>query len=213
MNIILIFVIIPIATIIFALALQKLLKCPALVAGIFLAVFLILAYTVFTTSFLILAIVYTILAYITAVIAELICKIRRRLERRCCDNDSRSQTEVINVGNNNSDDCNNVLSLISRNLSALNSGDFGCDDNGRSCRCNNCNGNSSCGCNNSNGDDDWGCSNSNNSCSCSNCNGNNNNGNSNDTDTVNVLLNAEVQPNSNNNGRTGSFRGCYRRRC
>ena len=48
-------------------------------------------------------------------------------------------------------------------------------------------------------------------------NGNNGNGancgcNSNETESSNVFLNAEVQPNYSDNGTTGRFRGCYRRR-
>lgn len=47
-------------------------------------------------------------------------------------------------------------------------------------------------------------SNAGNTCDTNNCNQLNN--------TQNVAINAQVRPNSSNNGRTGTFRGQYRRR-
>lgn len=78
MNILLLFFALPIATIILAIALQKILKCPVLVAAIFFAIYLIVTYAVFDSSFLVFAIVYTIIAYITAVITRLICNLIER---------------------------------------------------------------------------------------------------------------------------------------
>ena len=82
---ILLFFILPFATILLSIVLQKLLKSPILVAITFFAIYLILTYTVFGTSFLIFAIVYSILAYITAAITRLICTIIRRLRECNCD--------------------------------------------------------------------------------------------------------------------------------
>lgn len=79
MNI-LFFVVLPLATILIAIVLQKLLRSPILVAILFFAVYLILAFTVFTTDFLINAIIYTIIAFITAVVFRLICCLIRRLD-------------------------------------------------------------------------------------------------------------------------------------
>ena len=82
---ILLFFILPFATILLSIVLQKLLKSPILAAITFFAIYLILTYTVFGTSFLIFAIVYSILAYITAAITRLICTIIRRLRECNCD--------------------------------------------------------------------------------------------------------------------------------
>ena len=82
---ILLFFILPFATILLSIVLQKLLKSPILVAITFFAIYLMLTYTVFGTSFLIFAIVYSILAYITAAITRLICTIIRRLSECNCD--------------------------------------------------------------------------------------------------------------------------------
>ena len=70
---VLFFIILPLATILISIVLQKLLKSPILVAILVFAVYLILAFTVFTTDFLVNAIIYTILAYVTAVIVRIIC--------------------------------------------------------------------------------------------------------------------------------------------
>lgn len=73
MNTLLIFFALPIATIILAAVLQKLIKCPALVAAIFFAIYLIVAFAFFDATFLIAVIIYTIIAFITAVIVKAIC--------------------------------------------------------------------------------------------------------------------------------------------
>jgi len=75
MDTILIFVVLPLATIIFSIALQRLFKCPILVAAIVFAIFLILTYTVFGVDFIIFAILFWIFAFITAFITSFICKI------------------------------------------------------------------------------------------------------------------------------------------
>ena len=74
-TLLLLFLALPIATIILSIVLLKILKCPALVAATFFAIYLILTYAIFGSDFLILAILYTILSYITAVITKIICKI------------------------------------------------------------------------------------------------------------------------------------------
>ena len=70
MNLLLILFALPIATILLAIVLQKVLKCPVLVAITFFAIYLIVAFALFNASFLVLVIIYTVLAYITAVIVE-----------------------------------------------------------------------------------------------------------------------------------------------
>lgn len=72
MNILLIFFALPIAVIILSIALQKLLKCPALVAAIIFAIFLIVTFVINNLQLLIAAIVYAILSFITAYITCLV---------------------------------------------------------------------------------------------------------------------------------------------
>ena len=66
MDIILFLFIFPIATIIFAIALQKILCNPYLVSAIVLAIFLIVTFTAYGVTFLIAAFIYGIIALITA---------------------------------------------------------------------------------------------------------------------------------------------------
>lgn len=114
MNTLLLFLAIPIATIILSIVLLKILKCPILVAATFFAIYLILTYAVFGTDFLIFVIVYTILSYITAVLTKLICNIIERFNR-CCNNRKEGNNlpcfcnqneEYSGIYNNNN--CGNV---------------------------------------------------------------------------------------------------------
>ena len=70
MDPILLFFIIPIATIVGAIALEKLLNSPILVGAITFTIFLILSFTILTTNYLILGLIYSILATITAFITN-----------------------------------------------------------------------------------------------------------------------------------------------
>ena len=90
MNTLLLFFALPIATIILSIVLLKILKCPALVAATFFAIYLILTYAVFGSDFLIFAIVYTILSYITAIISKSICKTITRIDNRTSNNGSQN---------------------------------------------------------------------------------------------------------------------------
>lgn len=177
MNInLLIFFALPLATIILAIVLQKILKNPLLVAVTFFAIYLIVSFAVATTAQLVYAIiatiVYSIIAYITALLVKLSCRLRNLFEdRECCrcrcnnqdDNGTNLLTISSNCGNGNSNDLLTISSNCSR---SANEADEDTDDE--------------CYCNSSN--------------------------------TENVVLNASVTPNASNSGRTGSFRGCYRRR-
>ena len=90
------FIALPIATIILSIVLLKILKCPALVAATFFSIYLILTYAIFGSDFLILAILYTILSYITAFVTKILCSIIEKINR--CSN--------IRSGENNN--CNNT---------------------------------------------------------------------------------------------------------
>lgn len=105
MNTLLLFFAFPIAIIILAIVLQKILKCPLLVAGTFFAILLILTYTVFGSDFLVFAIIYTLLAYVTALLTNIIHQIIRRINGGC---DSRN---CSNMCNNNC--LENLIELIS----------------------------------------------------------------------------------------------------
>ena len=95
MNTLLILFALPIATILLAIVLQKILKCPVLVAITFFAIYLIVAFAFFNASFLILVILYTALAYITAVIVK--CLIKRGCEICGERRNYTSQTDTISL--------------------------------------------------------------------------------------------------------------------
>lgn len=146
MNNLLIFFALPLATIIIAVVLERLWKNYILVTLFTFAVYLIVAFAVGDSALLVLVIIYTFLAFISAFLSMLFRKINKRL--RCLE-------------------------------------DAANEENDTHCKCHNNNGVSNV--NNTN-----------------NCNHLNN--------TQNVSINAQVRPNSSNNGRTGTFRGQYRRR-
>lgn len=108
MNILLLFLALPISTIILAIVLQKILRCPILVAATFFAIYLIVAYAVFDSSFLIFVIIYTILAYVTAVLTRLICNILERINRCGIGRDNCDNCNICNTSNTNTSNCNNV---------------------------------------------------------------------------------------------------------
>ena len=108
MELLFIFFVLPVVTIILAIVLQKLLRSPILVALTFFAIYLIIAFTVFIENlaiFLIAAIIYTIIAFIAAYIAMIIWKIRERL--RCCKNNNSCNS------NNN---CYRNIELLAREI-------------------------------------------------------------------------------------------------
>ena len=79
MNVLLVFFALPVATIILAIVLQKILKCPLLVGATFFEIFLIVVFVIAPNgTLLIYAILYSILAYVTAVLTCIICKLISR---------------------------------------------------------------------------------------------------------------------------------------
>ena len=87
MNTLLIFFALPIAVIIISIALQKIFKCPFLVATI----------------------AYTILAFITAILTNIICRILQELDRR----EEERESNCCNRRNRNSSNNNNQTQLLS----------------------------------------------------------------------------------------------------
>ena len=77
-SVLLIFFAIPLAIIIFSIALQKLIKNPFLVASVIFAIILIIVLAFFDSIFLILVIAYTILSFVTAVITKIIWRLLNR---------------------------------------------------------------------------------------------------------------------------------------
>ena len=128
-----IFFALPLATILLAIVLQKILRSPILVAITFFAIYLIVAFTTFSDTLaeaLIAAIIYTIIAYITAYIVMIICRLRRRFchcrreeaenNRRCgCGNSDRS-SDLLTIDStcmandvNNSNNMSDITETLS----------------------------------------------------------------------------------------------------
>ena len=182
MTNLLIFFALPIAIIIISIALQKLFKCPFLVAAIIFAIFLVVTFAVGNLNLLVATIAYTIIAFITAFLTMWFCRLidELNLRNRNSDNNrNRNSGEGCCCGNNSRTSNNNTTN--DSNLLTI-----------------------SCGCNGTQNDlltINSTCSSNNNSdCGC----GNNN------TDNNSIAVRASVFP--NNNGRSGSFSGCFRRR-
>ena len=192
MNSLLIFFAIQLAVVIFSIALQKIFRCPVLVAGIILAVGIIVTFVISDLNFLVATLIYTIISYITAVIT---CLFMRYFNE--CNNDGNTCSRQNNnriIRNNNAE----LLTIDSNfpngnteNLLTITS---------------NSNINNSCNCNNNENPNVINGvirieNNDNNSCNC-NCNNNSNE----------VAARINVVPNNANNGRTGCICGRYRRR-
>ena len=202
MTILFVFFVLPLATILLAIVLQKILRNPILVGITFFAVYLIVAFTAFSANLaaaIIGAIILSVLAFITAIIVQFICILRERFsnncnnnccrcnERRCCREDDNNSVQTISDDGNLlriSCSCqngeSNDLLTINSNCSNSNNNDnnCGCDNNDLNVA-NVVNSNNGCGCNN-----------------------NTQNG---------VAVSANIVPSTNNGGRTGCIRGCYRR--
>ena len=199
MNILLIFFALPIATIIISIALQKLLKCPILVAAIIFAIFLVVTFIVGNLNFLVAAIIYAIISFITAVLTHIICRILNtyrdnncwRDRDNCNCNRNNTRNDLLTISSSCQNNRNGDLLTISSNGCNGNTNDLltiSSNNNGNNGRNNNYN---------------------NNSCCCNCCSDDSNN-------TVNfangVSARINVIPNGNNNGETGCISGCYRRR-
>lgn len=128
MNTLLIFFALPIAIIIISIALQKIFKCPFLVAGIIFAIFLIVTFAIGNLNYLVATIAYTILAFITAVLTNIICRILRELDRR--EEANNNDGNLLTISSNG---CNGVENdLLTINTSWPNNN----NNNTSSCSCN-----------------------------------------------------------------------------
>ncbi len=101
MNNLLIFFALPIATIILAGIFQTIIKCPYKIAGITFAIYLIVAFALGGTAELIIAaIIYTILAFLTALLVMFSCS---NTANNSCSNTSINS--CINTRTNSSCGC------------------------------------------------------------------------------------------------------------
>ena len=88
-----IFFVLPLATILLSIVLQKILRSPILVAITFFAIYLIVAFVSFSDTLaeaIIAVIIYTVIAYITANIVMAICC----LKRRNCNNEEQTRNNL-----------------------------------------------------------------------------------------------------------------------
>ncbi len=128
MNTLLIFFALPIAIIIISIALQKIFKCPFLVAGIIFAIFLIVTFAIGNLNYLVATIAYTILAFITAVLTNIICRILRELDRR--EEANNNSGNLLTISSNGCNGVENDLLTINASYPNNNSNNTG------SCSCN-----------------------------------------------------------------------------
>lgn len=115
MNILLLFFALPVATILLAIVLQKILCSPILVAITFFAIYLIVTFAIFDETFLVFAIVYTILAYITAAIVRFLRNFFRcQSDNNCDDNNDSCDDDSCddNDSNNNNCSCERICNCI-----------------------------------------------------------------------------------------------------
>ncbi len=101
-EMLLIFFALPIAVIIISIALQRIFRCPILVAAIIFAIFLIVTFVIDNLTFLIAAIAYAILSYITAFLTCVICRFLNNSQ-----NDNNEINAIFNNTQNSNCGCNN----------------------------------------------------------------------------------------------------------
>lgn len=133
MNLLLFFAI-PVATIILAIVWQRIVRSPLLVAATAFAIFLIVVYAT-NSDLLILAIIYTILAFIAAAIAKFICEHSGK-------NGFFSNIRIENIDANNINANNIDSNNIETNTLSVN--DNNSNGNGNNCNRNYNNYNNSC---------------------------------------------------------------------
>ena len=210
-TILLIFFAIPLAVIIFSIALQKILKCPALVAGIIFAIGIIITFIIGNLIVLALTLVYTLISYITAFSTCLICRFFKNdnddngCRRNHCWNNNNHENDLLTISSRCRNNGNGELLTINSSCANGNTNNLltiSSNNNGNGC-CNDDN-NNSCGCRNNNDINTANTINgvirivdNNGNCSCNN-------------DEIATRIN--VVPNTTNNGRTGCICGRYRRR-
>ena len=145
MTILFVFFVLPLATILLAIVLQKILRNPILVGITFFAVYLIVAFTAFSGSLaaaIIGAIILSVLAFITAVIVQFICILRERFSNNnnehCLHKNNETQTisdtsNLLRISCNCQNGESNDLLTINSNCNCNNND----SDDSNTCGCNN----------------------------------------------------------------------------
>lgn len=132
MDTLLIFFAFPIAVIIISAILEKLLKNPIAVAAFIFAIFLIVTFAAFDETFLIATLVYTIIAFITALIVHIL--------KRRCDNEHNIcdlLEDFIRNNNNNGNNSNdNLVDTVEDLLSNSTNNNSNANSNNCNCGCN-----------------------------------------------------------------------------
>ncbi len=134
MNILLIFFAFPIAVIIISAILQKLLNNPIAVAALIFAIFLVVTFAAFDSTFLIATFVYTLLALITALIVKFICESNNNnniCELLNCILRNNNVSDLLNnvsnnSNNNNETNLNTIADILNTNNGNNNSNPCGC---------------------------------------------------------------------------------------
>ncbi len=117
-----IFVLIPIATILLSIVLERVLQRPSCVAITIFSIYLIVFFVLFLTGVvtdlavgLIAVIIYSIISYITALISRFVRCICKRLLRPCCSNCTRTNNEdVLGEDDINCNQDGNLLTISAR---------------------------------------------------------------------------------------------------
>ncbi len=140
MNTLFVFFALPIATIILAIVLEKILRNPFLTAITFFAIYLIVAFAAFDAEFLVFVILYTILAFLAAVLAEIFfCRCRQEENQQRCrwcwnnrqNNNSnritlseqdvaRIANQLASIQNNTNNTCNTNTNNANRDVVTAN---------------------------------------------------------------------------------------------
>ncbi len=138
MNTLLLFFALPVATIILAIVLEKILRNPILTAATFFAIYLIVAFAAFDEEFLVFVIIYTILAFIAAVIAEF-------FYRRCEEQHNEHCRWLCRNRQTNNNTNENVITLSNQDIARIANQLANIQNNNNS---NNDSNNNNCGCSN-----------------------------------------------------------------
>ena len=120
MNTLLLFFALPVATIILAIVLQKVLNSPILVALTFFAIFLVVTFAAFDESFLVFSIIYTIIAYSTAVITRFLKRFISCANNSCQNSNCANNEESEENNSNNDCGCRNETSRENNSLKSYN---------------------------------------------------------------------------------------------
>lgn len=97
-NLLLLLFALPVATIIIASILETVLKNPIAVGALAFAIYLIVAFAVFDASFLIFVILYTILAFVSAVITRVILNLVEDDTTTCPNQDNNNTDTATSCG-------------------------------------------------------------------------------------------------------------------